>query len=256
VVGSVPVVVGRGGPGTAVADGAVAAVEASAGPAVAEPTGAGPAVAEPAAAGPAVAEPAGAGPVAYWVSAARTCPEAEPAAGAGAPARPAGTAEPGSADVPGVVAAARSALAEAVGAGVAGTATLSAAAMSEVGSELGAAAGPAVLASESSAVARRPDWSESDPSRSPPFVEVFLLWPSASAVRATLSDRTLANASVGGGAPVGGPVPWPVERTTPPVLPAPGADDAAPAEGVSVVAGGIREADPMPGLMLPSGESR
>jgi hypothetical protein len=81
----------------------------------------------------------------------------------------------------------------------------SAAAISEVGSEAGAAAEPsAELLSESEP---RLDASASVLLRFPPFVEFCLLWPSASAVRATWFDRTLAKASVGGGLPVGGLVP-------------------------------------------------
>jgi hypothetical protein len=147
----------------------------------------------------------------------------------------------------------------------------SAAAISEVGSGADAEAEPSAgLLSESSALEPRLDVSVSVPFCFPPFVEVCLLWPSASAVRATWFDRTLANASVGGAPPVGGLVPWPPGvggeppaigvPAAPIALPAPppvaGTLEAAPADGASVEMTGIIDADPMPELMLPSGGSR
>lgn len=146
------------------------------------------------------------------------------------------------------------------------TATLSAATIRDAGSEavVATAAGAPSAGALSEPLARE---SEPDASASvclPPFVEVCLLWPSASAVRATWVDRTLANASVGG-APGGGLVPRasavggePEASGAPsaPALPgpAPGAPAGAP-EGASAATTGISDADPMPGLMLPSGGS-
>jgi hypothetical protein len=150
-----------------------------------------------------------------------------------------------------------------------GSATVSAAAISDVESETDAAAPaeepPAGVAPESLAPEPNRDALASVASRFAPLVEVCLLWPSASAVRATWFDRTLANASVGGAPWVGGLAPWlsAVGGEIPasgvpaaPALagPAPGSL-AAPAEGASVTTG-ISDADPMPGLMLPSGGSR
>jgi hypothetical protein len=93
----------------------------------------------------------------------------------------------------------------------AGTARPSAAAISEVGSETDppspATEPSAALPSESLELEPKLDASASVPLCFPPFAEVCLLWPSATAVRATWFDRTLANASVGGAPPVGGLVP-------------------------------------------------
>ena len=105
----------------------------------------------------------------------------------------------------------------------------------------------AELPSESLELEPKLDASASVPLCFPPFVEVCLLWPSASAVRATWFERTLANASVGGAPPVGGLAPWPsagggetpasgvpaAPVALPAALPVPGALEAAPAEGAS-----------------------
>ncbi|MGH2895845.1 MAG: hypothetical protein ACRDPM_21610 [Solirubrobacteraceae bacterium] len=202
-----------------------------------------------------------------------------PAAGVGAPA---GIPEPltpaAVPDPPTDGASDFFAVAAPVPAGVAadfavGEAAVSAAAISDIGSETDPptpATEPSaeVLAPESSGAALlpRPDASASAPSRFPPFVEVCLLWPSASAVRATWSDRTLAKASVGGAPWVGGLVPWPSAvggeapasgvLGPPPLAGTAPAALAGPAEGASAVTAGIIAADPIPELMLPSGGSR
>ena len=187
-VGRVPVVAGAG---VAVGAGAGAGAVGDA-----DAAGAVPVPGTASVAGGAV----GAGPVAYCVSAARTFPEVSFPAGAG----PAAT--PGSAEASGTCAAGAPAGAVALGSGCAvGMPAPITASSSEVGSVpgVGGASAGTVSVAEASPLA--------SVFRGPPFVEVCLLWPSASAVRATWSDRTLANTSVGGAPPVGGLAPWPSE---------------------------------------------
>ncbi len=247
VVGSVPVVVGAGAPGTVPAAGPAGALASAAA--------------------------AGVWPVAYCVSAVRR--SAPGAAGTVAPAAGAADAWAGSAGALAVVGPGAAPDAEVLagtGWDAVGTATVSTAAISEAGSETdppGVETEPSAdVPLESLAPDPTPDASASAPVRFPPFVEVCLLWPSASAVRATWVDRTLAKASVGGAPPVGGLVPWPSAEGGAPVAsgapagpvapgarPAPGAP-AAPADAASGVTTGISDADPMPGLMRPSGEIR
>ena len=248
-VGRVPVVAGAGA-GVAVGAGAGAGAVGDA-----DAAGAVPVPGTASVAGGAV----GAGPVAYCVSAARTFPEVSFAAGAG----PAAT--PGSAEASGTCAAGAPAGAVALGSGCAvGMPAPITASSSEVGSVpgVGGASAGTVSVAEASPLA--------SVFRGPPFVEVCLLWPSASAVRATWSDRTLANTSVGGAPPVGGLAPWPSEpggarpRTTSPLAPTAGLPAGgtptpptpAPAVDASGVTTGISDAEPTPELMPPSAGSR
>jgi hypothetical protein len=170
VVDRVPVVVGE----------AVPAGPAEAGVASAE-------------AGPATAESEPPGPAAYCVRVVRRSPEADtPVPVAGAFVAVASEAAPGSEGPPEVGAFVGSAVvpAGAAGAGAAGAAIVIAATISEVGSETdppARAAEPSaeLLEPESLEPELGPDASASVPFCFPPFVEVCLLWPSASAVRAT-----------------------------------------------------------------------
>ena len=212
--------------------------------------------------------PAGVWPAAYWVRAARTSPEGAAPAGAAVEHGRRLARERGGAGRRGNLSGARGGgLTRRGGDRVAGTAIVSAAAMSEVGSALAADVEPSaeLLVSEPVEPEPRPDASASVPSRFPPFVEVCLLWPSASAVRATwLTGRWRTRLSAGRRLSVGsspGRRRWaasPGERRERPAGvagPVPGAP-VGPAEGASVLTAGIIDADPMPGLMRPSGGIR
>jgi hypothetical protein len=170
VVGRVPVVVGDVAPAGA----------AEVGVAVAD-----------AVAGPAMAEAEAPGPAAYWLRVVRRSVEPDtPVPVAGAFVAVASEAAPGSDEPPGVVPFARSAVvpAGAAGAGVAGAAIVIAATIREVESETAPPTGAAEPSAELFApgsLEPEADASASVPFCFPPFVEVCLLWPSASAVRAT-----------------------------------------------------------------------